>query len=83
MRTLLAASLLALSLTACSTTPPASTPRSAPAEATVRCPTLAQVVGLTAVRSDDDAYARLAALMEAYGTCAIRHDTLIDYVEKP
>ncbi len=82
MKTLLAAPLLALLLTACANTPPVSTPRSAPAEAVVRCPTLAQVVGLTAVRTDDDAYARLAALMEAYGACAIRHDTLINYVER-
>ncbi len=82
MRILLAALPLALSLTACSTTPPVSTPQSPPAEAAVRCPPLAQVVGLTAVRTDDDAYARLAALMEAYGACAIRHDTLINYVER-
>lgn len=83
MTTRLAVLPLLLLLAACKSTLPASMPSSPPAEAVVRCPPLAQVVGLSPIKTDDEAYGRLASLMEAYGQCAIRHDTLINYVERP
>jgi hypothetical protein len=30
---------------------------------------------------DDEAYGRLADLMVAYGSCATRHDTAVDYIQ--
>ena len=81
MRTLLAAACLSLSLVACKTSPPVSTPRVPPSEAVTRCPTLNQLGMVVSLGGDDEAYGRLADLMVAYGSCATRHDTAVDYIQ--
>jgi hypothetical protein len=81
VKTILAALCLSLSLAACKTSPPVSTPRVPPSEAVVRCPSLNQLGLVVKLGGDDEAYGRLADLMVAYGTCATRHDTAVDYIQ--
>ena len=81
MKTLLSALCLSLSLVACKTSLPVSTPRVPPSEAVVRCPSLSQLGMAVKLGGDDEAYGRLADMMVAYGACATRHDTAVDYIQ--
>lgn len=67
----------------CKSLPETSTPRVPPSEAVVRCPKLLDELDFGPVMGQDQQSAVLAKLMELYGDCALRHDALIDYVEKP